>query len=265
MMDQKVRIFVLVVFLCSLLCFCWAGDDIVYTSEGGTLRLQLGVPGPFTSVVWRFNTDLVAEWDLGSNIIYYKKFQNRATLNQNTGELHVANVTTQELEGKFTVDLNNTADAVTITAKIIDSVPDPVISSPEACYAPLGRCTLHCGGDSSKAEPVTFQWKHNQKETSRSIVIDINTQNVKTFSCTMRNPISVKESQPFKNPFYQNTIGPGGIAGLVLLSLGIVGGLLGLLFWSWKKKHTPVNVNGEPRPHGGSEAVPLGSNSEGTA
>ncbi|XP_054654869.1 CD48 antigen-like [Dunckerocampus dactyliophorus] len=265
-MDQRQGICVRVVFLCSLVCLGWS-EDIVYVSEGGTLRLQPVISGPFTSVVWKFNKDLIAEWDDGSETVYYDKFRGRAILIETTGELHVSKVNAQDLEGKFTVDLNNTAEAATITAMIIEPVPQPDIHpSPVACTHQSVRCTLHCGGDTSKAEPVKFQWKHDQKESSKSIVIDVNTQNVKSFSCNLSNPISMKESKPFKNPFYQdNTIGPGGITGLVLMFLVLIALIVGVLCWCHKKKRAAFGVNGEGRQPGDSaERVHLESNTTAT-
>ncbi|XP_061767479.1 uncharacterized protein LOC133559597 [Nerophis ophidion] len=164
------------------------------------------------------------------DVIYYGKFKNRTTPNTVSGELKISGVGAQD-GGKFTLELNKVSQRNSFIFKIISPVPKPQIHvSPVACSKDSVRCKLHCGGDTSEAEPVTFQWSHNPEVKTENITIDVINQEVKSFSCFMTNPISQKESEPFANPFYQekdNIIAPGGIAGLVIMFLVVVEAAVG--------------------------------------
>ncbi|XP_061823889.1 lymphocyte function-associated antigen 3 [Nerophis lumbriciformis] len=244
---------VLCVFLGSLLCLCWSLDTDAFVAKGGTLHLRPGKSGHFTNVVWSLNGDLVAEWDDGSDVIYYGKFKSRTTLNTVTGDLQISGVGAQDV-GKFMLELNKVSQPNTFIAKIISPVPQPQIHlSPVACSKDSGQCKLHCDGNTSQAGPVTFHWTHNPELKTNNITIDVHSQEVKSLSCVMKNPISQKESEPFANPFYQEKVstGRGWIAGLVIIILVVVVAAVILVWYNKRKRRQelprPTDTNGEER------------------
>ncbi|XP_061915404.1 SLAM family member 5 [Entelurus aequoreus] len=247
-------------FWSSLLCLCWSLDTDVYVAKGGTLHLRPGKSGPFTNVVWSINRDLVAEWDAGKDVIYYGEFKHRTTLNTVTGDLQISDVGAQDV-GNFTLELNKVSQAnTTFSTKIISPVPQPQIHvSPVACSKDSDQCKLHCAEDTSQAGPVTYHWTHDPKLTTNTILIDVHSQEEKSLSCVMKNPISEKESEPFTNPFYQEKdgIGPGGIAGLVIMILVVVVAAVVLVWYRKNKRRQELPLPTDAKV---PESVPLDSN-----
>uniref|UniRef100_A0A3Q2YBQ6 Uncharacterized LOC109510221 n=1 Tax=Hippocampus comes TaxID=109280 RepID=A0A3Q2YBQ6_HIPCM len=177
----------------------------VYVAEGQTLTLRPKFKDPVESVEWQRNRNLLAEW-AGNEVTRY---DNRIALNDEV-----------------------------FAVKVIKFVPEPEVHpTPLACSENLETCTLHCGGDTSGAEPVTYIWR-TEPETEmpevRNRTIDRKTSAVKSFFCIMQNPLGRKESQAFANPFYQDRpgggLGPGGIAGVVS---GTLGALCGVVVAAW--------------------------------
>ncbi|XP_037829672.1 uncharacterized protein LOC108246624 [Kryptolebias marmoratus] len=78
--------------------------------------------------------------------------------------------------------------------------------------------------EGADAGPVQYFWKQGEgewKESQEDLNITNNeeTQQIKTFSCNMKNPISEKESGPLDNPFIMM---PKSVLGIVLRSLALL-------------------------------------------
>ncbi|XP_019715948.1 uncharacterized protein LOC109510221 [Hippocampus comes] len=205
----------------------------VYVAEGQTLTLRPKFKDPVESVEWQRNRNLLAEW-AGNEVTRY---DNRIALNVSNAVLELVGVVATDA-GTFTVSLNNVMQDEVFAVKVIKFVPEPEVHpTPLACSENLETCTLHCGGDTSGAEPVTYIWR-TEPETEmpevRNRTIDRKTSAVKSFFCIMQNPLGRKESQAFANPFYQDRpgggLGPGGIAGVVS---GTLGALCGVVVAAW--------------------------------
>ncbi|XP_070834411.1 uncharacterized protein [Chaetodon trifascialis] len=215
------------------------GDKPSYCLLGGKLTLVLGPTGSerITSILWKYKSDLLAEWvENVVPLVYYEPFKGRATLDISTGRLEVTKMSEADL-GLYTVEINNKVQGQRYLAKAIEKVPKPLVwIQPVGCNPTSVNCTLRCDGDTSKAEPVTYSWKKGdgawEKLGKEINIIKSETGHVETFSCRMKNPVSEEESEPKDNPLFQEET-PGGsnvgeavggsIIGLLLLIGGVVG------------------------------------------
>lgn len=201
----------------------------VYVAEGQTPTLRPKLQGPVQSIEWKRNRDLLAEWH-GDGVTRY---DDRFALNVSNAVLELVGVVAADADSTFTVSLNNVMQDEVFVVKVIDFVPEPKVHpTPLACSNNLESCTVHCGGDTNGSEPVTFFWRTepgNEMPGVRHRTIDRTTSAVKSFFCIMQNPLGRKESQAFANPFYQDQpvggLGPGGIAAVVLSTLGALCGV----------------------------------------
>ncbi|XP_070834214.1 uncharacterized protein [Chaetodon trifascialis] len=203
------------------------GDKPSYCLLGGKLTLDPAPTGsePITSILWKYKSDLLAEWvENVVPLVYYKPFKGRATLDISTGRLEVTKMSEADL-GLYTVEINNKVQGQRYLAKAIEKVPKPSVSiQPVECNPLSVKCTLSCDGDTSKAEPVTYSWKRGDGEWEKlerdMNIIKSETGHVETFSCRMKNPVSEEESDPKDNPLFLKDVGEAmetqGILNIVL-------------------------------------------------
>ncbi|XP_077437311.1 uncharacterized protein LOC144061095 [Vanacampus margaritifer] len=226
----------------------------MYVAEGKPLTLRpppRDSGGPIRSLEWKRGPNLFAEWDgagagagagTGTSVVYYDE---RITLDVKNGELLIENPTAAHT-GVFTLSLNGEKLDDSFNVKVIRYVPKPEVhSSPLACTADkldLNNCTLHCGGNTGGAEPVTYFWitePGGEIRGGRNRSIDRTNSALKSFFCIMENPLGREQSQPFSNPFYQDKpapiLGPAEIGGVVAAGV-VVSVLLTLLgYWLYRK------------------------------
>ncbi|XP_047458604.1 uncharacterized protein LOC125018617 [Mugil cephalus] len=186
-----------------------------YFKLGGTLTLRPPFSGTITSIVYKIKGNLVAEWaENGVHLTYYSSFKGHTTLNTETGELKISNLTKDDT-GEFVVEINNVFPPIMFKYVEIKEVPDPSLRvQPLACDSSSSSCSLFCDGDIEESGPVTFSWKKgngtwNESEQVMNITNDEETEKVKTFSCRMKNPVSEKESESEQNPFWRETLDSG--------------------------------------------------------
>ncbi|XP_042288469.1 uncharacterized protein LOC121911232 [Thunnus maccoyii] len=211
-----------------------------FFGEGGELLLRPPFSGDITSIQWKHNNNLVAEWvkDI-VDLQDYGDFKSRTTLNSTTGILEIKNMSRAD-SGLYSVEINNKVQDERYNAKLIKAVPQPaVLVGPLTCTNASKQCTLTCDGNTEEAELVTYSWKMGggewkDGETNRSITNDETIQSVETFSCRMKNLISEKESDPTPNPFFREKVtassGVGLLVDLFLLVVGILAAVVGAGF-----------------------------------
>ncbi|XP_040905527.1 uncharacterized protein LOC121189460 isoform X3 [Toxotes jaculatrix] len=189
-----------------------------YQAAGGTLIMVPPYSGSITSILWKYNGNLVAEW-LSSNLEYYGTFKDRTTLNTTTAHLKITDMREAD-SGLYTVEINFMAQDQEYDVKVIKKVFKPdVRARPLTCASDSKSCDLVCDGDTTGAEPVTYSWKKGDGgwitgEQNMTIKNDEETRRVETFSCQMKNPVSEKDSDPYKNPFSEKQ--DGSSVGLVV-------------------------------------------------
>nr|XP_046257815.1 SLAM family member 5-like [Scatophagus argus] len=189
------------------LCFAVAEDPPSYGAVGGKLNLRPVFTAPITSILWKHNTDLLAEWNTADGFTYYGTFKGRTTLDNSTAHLEISNLN-QADSGSYSVEINNVPQLKINTVKVINKVPKPSVwISPVSCGPSSMMCTFSCEGETDGAEPVTYSWKMGDGAWEPSVKErDISRLEIKldkTVTCRMKNPISEKESEPMTNPFYK--------------------------------------------------------------
>ncbi|XP_077350604.1 uncharacterized protein LOC144000825 [Festucalex cinctus] len=210
----------------------------MYVAVGDPLTLRPQLRGPIRSIEWRRGRDLLAEWD-GSDVTRY---DDRITLNVSNAELVIDRATAADTN-VFTLALNAVTVDDSFNVKVIRRVPKPEVhSSPLACTADkqeLHNCTLHCGGDTSGAGPVTYFWitePGGKIQEGRNRSIDRTNSAPKSFFCAMENPLGREQSQPFSNPFYKDEPGPGpGEITAVVLGVVLFLALVTLAYWLYRR------------------------------
>ncbi|KAK2824684.1 hypothetical protein Q5P01_021859 [Channa striata] len=189
-----------------------AQDRVVYFAVGESLVMSPpeAVPG-VTSILWKFNGNLVAEWVKDKvPLEYYSQFRGRTTVDTGNGLLTISSMTAADV-GRYSVETNNKMQRVGYDAKVLKKVPKPTVEiKPPGCNRTSPDCYLTCDGDTTGAEPVTYSWKRDCEDWKRSerrinIINSEEIQSVKIFSCRMKNPVS-EESEPVDNPFFQRRL-----------------------------------------------------------
>lgn len=208
-MERSAALCLLSLLLLAVPCCSQPGLIQAYFRPGGALVLQPVPPvtESITSVVWKRNNDLLAEWAEGvSEVGYYGRFRSRSVLSTGTGRLRVSGASAEDA-GVFSVEVNDEPAAV-------GEVPQPeAFVTPLACSQASSRCLLHCYGHTADPEDITYYWKMGDgewEESEKKIeILSVNElHHVRTFSCRMKNPVSEKDSEPINNPFYRQSSPP---------------------------------------------------------
>uniref|UniRef100_A0A669CH88 Ig-like domain-containing protein n=1 Tax=Oreochromis niloticus TaxID=8128 RepID=A0A669CH88_ORENI len=180
-----------------------------YFKAGGTLQLSpQPVSAQITSIVWKYDKNLLAEWVKGLiDLTYYSRFKGRTTLNTDTGVLEIRNMTAAET-GLYSVEINTQVQSQVYKIVEIEDVPQPEVKVTLLCNSTSESCKLVCEGDVNKAGPLEYFWKKDDGEWEQSgqkmeVLNNEETQRVKTFSCRMKNLVSESDSEPIDNPLYQ--------------------------------------------------------------
>lgn len=273
-MGEQVGVWLRAAVLATVLISVLAEDK--YFAVGGKLELRPQPSAAITNILWKHNSNLLAEWVQGQiELTYYSTFKGRTTLNTTTGRLEIKNMVEADA-GLYLVEINSHVQSPSYNVKVIKEVPKPeVVLRPVSCNGDSEECTLSCDGDTAGAEPVTYSWKEGAgdwKESGQDLKITKTQTDVETFSCKIKNPVSEKESEPEKNPFFlkNKTNGPGlavGLAVPAVLGLFIVG--VGLAFWKRDKIMEEISKrrggnNPSTKPEPGKHDESLNMMEEGT-
>ncbi|GLD73780.1 uncharacterized protein AKAME5_002510500 [Lates japonicus] len=182
---------------------------------------------PITSLVWKRDGNLVAEW-MNSEIKFNETYKGRTTLNTTTGELGITDVHRSD-RGLYTVEINGHIYDIEWIVIVLEEVPEPeVLARPLACSFNSDNCNLTCYGNTTGAGTVTYSWREDggewkEGERDKTIVNNEELKSVKTFYCQMNNNVSVKESEPYPNPFFQGKPPTWVIVLAILLPMALLG------------------------------------------
>ncbi|XP_029923337.1 carcinoembryonic antigen-related cell adhesion molecule 2-like isoform X2 [Myripristis murdjan] len=189
------------------------GAEKVYSAEGGKVTLEPIVPDqfkPLTSILWKHNRNMVVEWIKNLNSTdYYGMFDGHTNLDIETGHLEIS-TWAHTYSGFYSVEFNGQLQSKLYTVHVIKKVPKPTVGvRPLSCSSTSSSCTLSCEGGTPEAEPITYSWRRDEgkwTQSSKLMNITKDDHHVKKFSCQMKNPVSVEESDPRKNPFYPEKV-----------------------------------------------------------
>uniref|UniRef100_A0A672FAI2 Ig-like domain-containing protein n=1 Tax=Salarias fasciatus TaxID=181472 RepID=A0A672FAI2_SALFA len=239
-------------FLFATVVIAEAASDKKYFKLGGSLVLRPAqVTGDITSVSWKHNKDLVAEW-VKDKVppTFYGVLKDRAKMESTTAVLTITNMT-KDNEGDYSAEINDQLQGDAHTVVFLEVVPIPeVVQRPLTCSPSEKTCTLSCHAETKGAEPVTYHWKVGEKdwvkgEKDKEISNTEGEEQPKTFTCRIKNPVSESDSKPSDNPFLRRTSegGPNGgaIAGGIIVVLVLVLGVGAAVAWFFYPNHPLVS------------------------
>lgn len=229
--------------------------EVKYFELGGEVSLDPITPTEgISSITWKHQGNIVADYSSGSDVEYYADFKGRTTLALPSGVLTLRPMIKAD-EGNFTVEVNNRVQSVVYSAKEIKSLRSSkvvVVTRPLTCNHLSQKCNLSCITDNTDSAPFQYFWKEGDgawvKLTKDKEII--NSVQIKTFSCKIYNTISEKESDPLANPFIKLPESPALVAGIVVLVILILAGVaLAAFAYKYPHKLAPCIpcVAGKPR------------------
>lgn len=225
------RLFVLGLFVfLSLTQVTAKSDKPVYKAVGDKVVLRPGsAVNPITNITWRYGPDVAMQWD-GNQTYSYGHFQVRGVLNTSSGELTITGLTRND-SGSYTAEINNQVTKP-IQLLVISRVPRPSVSmwcDPEMTY-----CVFTCEGNTSDADPITFEWEADDRMWfSNNKHIITKDEKEPQFSCYLVNPVSLMGSDPVRNPFYTYKCRAGSYTFLIVFILCPVVIILVLILLIW--------------------------------
>ncbi|TDH01625.1 hypothetical protein EPR50_G00182290 [Perca flavescens] len=235
--------------LMAALNFALARDIPTYFRDGGVLTMDVGSTSSerLYNILWKINGDLLAEWIkdqvTGEDLVpltYYRSFRGRTTLDVTTGRLVINNMAKADM-GVYSVEVNNKVQNEKYNAVLIKVVPQPAVwIRPLTCSPASDNCTLICDGNIKDAGPVTYSWKMGDGEWKESVKdLDITksgTSDVKTFTCRIQNPVSVRDSEPKHNPLLKEAAESSAVGWIVAgVIVTVVGAGVAAALWGLKK------------------------------
>ncbi|KAF3707901.1 T-lymphocyte surface antigen Ly-9 [Channa argus] len=183
-----------------------AENKATYFAVGGSLEMMPheATPGGITSILWKHNGNLIAEWvDKIVPLKYYGRFEHRTTLDIANGNLEITKMTEGDA-GLYIVEINNRVQSggYDATMLVVNKVPKPeVVLRTQTCNSDSESCNLTCEGDTTGAGLVTYSWKVGDGNWNESFGKTFTAKadeflSGKTLSCRMKNPVSEDESIP---------------------------------------------------------------------
>lgn len=215
----------------------YAAEQTKFFPVGDTITLSPVLPMSerISRILWKYDTDLVADWTHG-HFLSYGRFKDRTTVDNTTGLLEIRSGTTKD-SGRYEVEVNDRLHDLVYEVRVIRRVPKPIVwIQPLKCGPSSLQCTLSCDGSTEGAEPITYSWmlrRGNWTQSAKLFPITNNTADVAAFSCRMENPISHQESDPKANPFFpedksqHTTI----IVCMIIVVAIVIIIIIGLLIW----------------------------------
>lgn len=235
---EKHGVFLLLVVLpLAAISSALAENKKVYVAVGDKIKLTLVPPVPESiyRIFWKHGVDLVAEWT-NRKFTYYGAFKKNNTKLEENGRLEITNAS-KTVSGVYEVEVNNKVQDLRYDVIVIGKVPKPKVRvAPLSCDANSNNCKLICDGSTEDAEPVSYSWKTangDWEESTKDMVIGNETEHVKSFSCQIKNPVSVNESDHKDNPFFKvkPTGNPAVGVGLGVFFAAVLVVLGGLAYW----------------------------------
>ncbi|XP_062422647.1 CD48 antigen-like [Pungitius pungitius] len=257
-MEQLTHVFVLLAALSSV----GTAQDVYFTDgDERTFEVRPPVTEKITSIVWKINGDLLAEWSVRSPLEIYPGFNTRTSLDTTNGSLVMKQMTKEDV-GTYTVEINHNVQSGKYDMKWILRVNKPAVNI-TTCSPDSEKCDVTCDGGTEEAEPIQYHWRIGSSEWNnlgKDIVITKEKHGgEKDITCRMKNPVSEEESEPIYNPLLQvaSSLSPGGIAGIIIFVF-IVSIIAGLgLFGMWKYKKWPCKNPDSSTPEPPAEETRL--------
>ncbi|XP_062270911.1 uncharacterized protein LOC133976668 [Scomber scombrus] len=178
-------------------------EELLYRKKGDQVVLTPdSVENPITNIRWKHGDNIAMEWR-GDEIISYRQFKDRGSLNISTGMMTITGLT-PDLSGIYTPEINGKVTNKT-KLQVISPVPKPNIS--RSCDPEMTSCVFTCSGNITDAAPVTYRWTASEKRWNSTNQHKITKENKEEwFSCTLENKVSSNSSEKVFNPLIKKMI-----------------------------------------------------------
>ncbi|KAK2908493.1 hypothetical protein Q8A67_004330 [Cirrhinus molitorella] len=201
---------------------------------------------PFTSIIWkhRSGSDVVKaiEWDKDDGFSTPNpRFKDITTLDEKTGQITITNLTLLH-SGVYTIDINSKEQEQRFTLKVEKPVPKPEIeiersSNPDVVFL---RCRYN----------ETIIWKNAAGETLKGfkdhlkgefITVEKQRNPENFYTCTLKNDVSEKTSDPvYERDLFKGSNG-GLIAGIIILVIILIVAILICVYLLLEPVYNRVN------------------------
>ncbi|XP_053482823.1 uncharacterized protein LOC128608797 isoform X2 [Ictalurus furcatus] len=220
--------------------------DYVYSEDikaGTNHTFRPSIRGTIESIDWRYNGNLVVDWDSGNEPSWYR-FKERASLDIKTGDLtlQLKKEDSGLFKGQFQVDGVLHYSERTIT--VIDPVPKPKVT----CEQNDVNITLLCSVDPSVQAEFTWSGPNGLSQSGNSLHITKENDDERVYFCTAKNKVSYSETEFSLKMCHQKDGGqdafPIGVIVGVLVVLVLIGLVLAGVFWNKIKVYMPAGCPG---------------------
>ncbi|KAM4538595.1 CD48 antigen-like isoform 2-T2 [Fundulus diaphanus] len=165
-------------------------DDSVVLNPGQFLD-------PISSVTWKQEPDLALDWE-GLDVICYRDFKDRCSLNKKDGSLTISNLKVED-SGIYTPQINHNV-LKKLELQVIEPVPKPTVSV--QCNNEKTLCNLTCEANiSPDVGTVTYRWRKDREvvlSNDKELIITTNKES--SFICELENLVSSSSSDGVDNP-----------------------------------------------------------------
>ncbi|XP_055259029.1 CD48 antigen [Moschus berezovskii] len=173
----------------------------IYAIPGNNVSLQISnMPLNPRSLTWFYTTDQkIVEWEFGEPKYFDTNFKDRATLDRQSGALHIRKVQKEDSSTYLLRVLKDTGDEKEwkISLVVLDPVLKPVIEVKKTQKMNSCNLTLSCV---TQNQSVTYTWYWESgsfpKQLQSSVLQKVHTPQdySKSYTCQVSNPISSQNS-----------------------------------------------------------------------
>ncbi|XP_017325873.1 lymphocyte function-associated antigen 3 isoform X2 [Ictalurus punctatus] len=221
--------------------------DYVYSEDfktGTNHTFRPSIQGPIERIDWRYNGNLVVDWDSGSDPTWFR-LKERASLDIKTGDLtlQLKKEDSGLFKGQFQV--NGILHYFERTITVIDPVPKPKVT----CEQNGVNITLRCSVDPSVQAEFTWSGPNGLSQSGNSLHITKESEE-RVYFCTAKNKVSNSETEfslkscpPQAEDDEKDAFPIGAIVG-VLIVLVLIGLVFVGVFWKKIKVYLPAGFPG---------------------
>ncbi|XP_052461545.1 CD48 antigen-like [Carassius gibelio] len=177
-------------FVCVILSRFNAVTSVTFVENGNNLTLNPNISGKPEDILWTFNENKVAEYDL-NEFKAYGQFKGRSWIEITTGQLIVRHMTSQDsgiyrseiqIDGKYQKSENE--------VQVIDALQEPVVT----CKLMTESKTLFCSASSNST--ISFEWtgSNSIQHSKQELNISKEEKPDAVFTCTVKNEVSQKNT-----------------------------------------------------------------------
>lgn len=168
-----------------------------YAIPGDNVTLHISnLPKNHKSLTWFYTTDQkIVEWEFNEPKYFDTKFKGRATLDSQSGALHICKIQKEDSSTYLLRVLKDNGDEEEwkISLMVLDPVPKPVITVEKTGERNNCNLTLFCVIQ-NQSVTYTWYWESGSLQSSVLQVVHMPQNYAKSYTCQVSNPVSSQNS-----------------------------------------------------------------------